>query len=240
MNCLYYCPCFLCVAQMAHRLLVRRVWTLSVQDIRRLPSSSAAISTSSFSTSLQSPPSRVSLLSPSRTLPLTLHQISRRDVSFNVQDTEDFTERVVNSQLPVLVDFHAQWVLKDSCCWPPKLLAPRSGITKKENKWRLVFISVALFKMLASSGSKPTGSSLSWHVDVSQWAALNLLSGKAPTAIIQHTHFSFKSLLPQGYSGVFLPPYFCVFLSYVMWRFSPVECGQRNLNWFFFEIRLKY
>uniref|UniRef100_A0A3P9JGN0 Thioredoxin, mitochondrial n=2 Tax=Oryzias latipes TaxID=8090 RepID=A0A3P9JGN0_ORYLA len=144
------CFCWVCVCRknssgfvklkaessMAHRLLVRRVWTLSVQDIRRLPSSAAAISTSSFSASLQSPPSRVSLLSPSRTLPRTLHQISRRDVSFNVQDTEDFTERVVNSQLPVLVDFHAQW------CGPCKILGPRLEKAVAKQKGRVAMAKV--------------------------------------------------------------------------------------------------
>ncbi len=34
---------------------------------------------------------------------------SRRSASFNVQDHDDFTDRVINSQLPVLVDFHAQY-----------------------------------------------------------------------------------------------------------------------------------
>ncbi|GLD60370.1 thioredoxin, mitochondrial [Lates japonicus] len=94
-------------SKMAHRLLVRRIWTLSVREIRHLPASTAAIPSSSFSTSLQSATTRVSFLSPSRTLPRSLPHTSCRAVSFNVQDHEDFTERVINSELPVLVDFHA-------------------------------------------------------------------------------------------------------------------------------------
>lgn len=98
-------------AQMAHRLLVRRIWSLSAKEIRCLPASTATTTaSSSYSTSLQSATTRVSFLSPSRTLPRSLPHTSRREVSFNVQDHEDFTERVINSQLPVLIDFHAQWV----------------------------------------------------------------------------------------------------------------------------------
>lgn len=96
------------LSQMAHRLLVRRIWSLSVKDVRGLPVSTATAASSCFSTSLQSATSRVSFLSASRTLPQCLPHVSRRDVSFNVQDHEDFTERVINSQLPVLIDFHAQ------------------------------------------------------------------------------------------------------------------------------------
>lgn len=122
---------FISFSQMAYRLLVRRIWSLSAKDIRCLPASTATVtSSSSFSTSLQSNTNRVSFLSPSRSLPHSLNHSSRREVSFNVQDQEDFTERVINSELPVLVDFHAQWVWRAvisvikgicdvdfCCCW---------------------------------------------------------------------------------------------------------------------------
>ncbi|XP_041739391.1 thioredoxin, mitochondrial-like [Coregonus clupeaformis] len=99
---------------MAHQLLVRRIWTLSVKGLRCLPAS-----TSSFSTSLRSSTAPLSFLSPKRTLSHSLPHTSRGEVSYNVQDHEDFTERVINSELPVLIDFHAQW------CGPCKILGPR-------------------------------------------------------------------------------------------------------------------
>ncbi|XP_054615505.1 thioredoxin, mitochondrial [Dunckerocampus dactyliophorus] len=118
---------------MAHRLLVRRIWKLSSKEIRCLPVSSATIATSSsFSTSLQPSTARVSLLAPSHTVPYTSH----RQVSFNVQDNEDFTERVINSQLPVLIDFHAQW------CGPCKILGPRLEKAVAKQKGRVAMAKV--------------------------------------------------------------------------------------------------
>lgn len=120
--------------KMAHRLLARRIWTLSVKEIHCRPASTATIASSSFSTSLQSATTRVSFLSPSRTR--ALPHTPRREVSFNVQDHEDFTERVINSELPVLIDFHAQW------CGPCKILGPRLEKAVAKQKGRVAMAKV--------------------------------------------------------------------------------------------------
>ncbi|XP_077356739.1 thioredoxin, mitochondrial [Festucalex cinctus] len=121
---------------MAHRLLVCRIWTLSAKEIRCLPASSTAIASTSFSTSLQPSSSQVSFLSPSHGLPRSFTHTTRRQVSFNVQDNEDFTERVINSQLPVLIDFHAQW------CGPCKILGPRLEKAVAKQKGRVAMAKV--------------------------------------------------------------------------------------------------
>ncbi|AWP18478.1 Thioredoxin mitochondrial [Scophthalmus maximus] len=122
--------------KMAHRLLVRRVWTLSVKDLRCLPASSATTASSSFSTSPQSPTARVVFVSRSRSLPRSLTHTFSRAASFNVQDHDDFTERVINSELPVLIDFHAQW------CGPCKILGPRLEKAVAKQKGRVAMAKV--------------------------------------------------------------------------------------------------
>ncbi|XP_057716519.1 thioredoxin, mitochondrial [Corythoichthys intestinalis] len=132
---------------MAHRLLVRRIWTLSAKEIRCLPASSAAFSSTFFSTSLQPSTARASFLSPTHNLPRVLPHTTRRQVSFNVQDNEDFTERVINSQLPVLIDFHAQW------CGPCKILGPRLEKAVAKQKGRVAMAKVsAVPTVIAMSG----------------------------------------------------------------------------------------
>lgn len=93
---------------MATRLLVRRIWAVSVKDFRRLPAV-ASLSSSSRPSSLNTSVHTQSFLLPPRSLRLSSH----RCISFNVQDHDDFAKRVINSDLPVLVDFYAQYVFSE-------------------------------------------------------------------------------------------------------------------------------
>lgn len=58
--------------------------------------------------------------------------------AFNVQDMEDYQKRVIQSSVPVVVDFHASW------CGPCKLLGPRleSLISSKGGKIALAKVDV--------------------------------------------------------------------------------------------------
>ncbi|KAK9978601.1 hypothetical protein ABG768_020345 [Culter alburnus] len=116
---------------MAFRLVVRRVCRVSVRDFSSL---SVTVSrSSSFSSCLSASRATQPLLS--RSLP-RLPLASSRSVSFNVQDHDDFTERVINSQLPVLIDFHAQW------CGPCKILGPRLEKAIAKQKGRVTMAKV--------------------------------------------------------------------------------------------------
>ncbi|CAH8491419.1 unnamed protein product [Schistosoma turkestanicum] len=54
----------------------------------------------------------------------------------NIQDDDDFTNRVLKNQAPVLIDFHAKW------CGPCKILGPRL-----ENVMKSYMNSVLLAKV---------------------------------------------------------------------------------------------
>lgn len=123
---------------MAQRLLFRRVWAAATKELRQSPASSPAVVSSFFCTSLQSPLNRGSFLTPARTLPHGLPLTPHRLVSFNIQDHDDFTDRVINSELPVVVDFHAQW------CGPCKILGPRleKAIAKQKGKVTMAKVDI--------------------------------------------------------------------------------------------------
>ncbi|XP_034046608.1 thioredoxin, mitochondrial isoform X2 [Thalassophryne amazonica] len=126
---------------MAQTLLSHRIWMLSTKAVRCLPASTASISSSfshgcsSYSTSM---PSRVSFLSPSHTLFRSLPHNFCRQISFSIQDNDDFRDRVINSDLPVLIDFHAEW------CGPCRLLGPRleKAIAKQEGRVAMAKVDI--------------------------------------------------------------------------------------------------
>ncbi|XP_051824685.1 thioredoxin, mitochondrial-like [Antechinus flavipes] len=75
---------------------------------------------------------------PALNLSRLLHNSHIYKITFNIWDGPDFQEKVLNSTIPVVVDFHAQW------CAPCKILGPRleKVVAKQEGKVMMAKVDI--------------------------------------------------------------------------------------------------
>ncbi|EHB06427.1 Thioredoxin, mitochondrial [Heterocephalus glaber] len=116
---------------MAQRFLLRRFLASIIS--RKLPQDRWAPLTSKALQIPQCSPGGLTVTpSPARTI-FTTRVCS---TTFNIQDGPDFQDRVVNSETPVVVDFHAQW------CGPCKILGPRLEKMVAKQRGKVVMAKV--------------------------------------------------------------------------------------------------
>ncbi|XP_044538506.1 thioredoxin, mitochondrial-like [Gracilinanus agilis] len=73
---------------------------------------------------------------PALNLTKPLYTTRIHKITFEIQDGPDFQDRVLNSNTPVVVDFHAQW------CGPCKILGPRLEKMVARQKGKVVMAKV--------------------------------------------------------------------------------------------------